>query len=138
MCGDYTQEKSVNEMKKFTEKASITRIVENLSLKNLRTFKLAVFRHKTFCRFSDLQQITLGDVFHEVDYFKIHIGFTKTDQQDEGQWLFCQSLPFRHSHMLMCLLCTPSRIVHYSAFSQCIFVSAATLRHLKIGVYCCK
>jgi hypothetical protein len=108
MFGDYTQEKSVHEMKKFTEKActrqtnkklpfgaaEVQKIwdkidhthgtIENLSLKDLRTFMLAVLQHKTFRR-SDLQQITLGDVFHEVDYFKIHFRFTKTDQQGEGQ-----------------------------------------------------
>jgi hypothetical protein len=55
---------------------------------------LTVFQHKPFCRFSDLQQITLGDVFHEVDYFKIQIRFTKSDQQGEEQWLYLPKFAF--------------------------------------------
>jgi hypothetical protein len=49
---------------------------------------ISVFQHKTFCRFADLKDITLADVFHEVDYFKIHVKFTKTDQKGGGQWLY--------------------------------------------------
>jgi len=128
MCTDYTHHHSVKEMKKFAQKActrksnqkqpfgaaEVRKIwdkidteggLEKLDFKDFRTFMMAVFQHRTFCRFSDLKNITLADVFHNVDYFKIHVKFTKTDQQGRGQWLF---LPkecdvFRDSHMLMCL-----------------------------------
>ena len=129
MCRDFTNEDVVISMKKFTEKACTRKTnkklpfgsaevrkiwdkieetngtVQNLSLKDLRTFMIAVFQHKTFCRFSDLQEIKLSDVFHEVDYFKIHVRFTKTDQQGKGQWLYLpkESSSFRDAHMLMCL-----------------------------------
>jgi hypothetical protein len=64
---------------------------------------IAVFKHKTFCRFSNLQQIQLKDVFHDVDYFKIHFAFTKTDQQGNGQWLYFskESSGIHDAHMLM-------------------------------------
>jgi hypothetical protein len=105
-CTDYTQDYTVASMKKFTEKAcnkktnkklpfgsaevckiwnciEATKLtkgnVGQLNLKDFRTFMMAVFQHKTFCRFSDLQQIQLKDVLHDVDYFKIHVTFTKTD-----------------------------------------------------------
>jgi hypothetical protein len=129
MCTDYTKESSVAALKKFAEKActkksnkklpfgsaEIRKIwdridaekggVQNLNFKDLRTFMISVFQHKTFCRFADLKDITLADVFHEVDYFKIHVKFTKTDQKGGGQWLYvpkdCSG--YRDPHMLMCL-----------------------------------
>jgi hypothetical protein len=128
-CTDYTQDYTVASMKKFTEKACTKKTnkklpfgsaevrkiwdcieaksgnVSKLNLKDFRTFMMAVFQHKTFCRFSDLQQIQLKDVFHDVDYFKIHVTFTKTDQQGNGQWLYLpkESSGIRDAHMLMCL-----------------------------------
>jgi len=77
--------------------------VEKLNLKDFRMFMIAVFQHKTFCRFSNLQQIQLKDVFHDVDYFKIHFAFTKTDQQGNGQWLYFskESSGIHDAHMLM-------------------------------------
>jgi len=79
--------------------------VENLPKQELRTFMLAVFQHQTFCRFSDVAKITLEDLFHDVDYFKISIRQSKTDQGGEGQFVFLpkSSSPFRNAHMLMCL-----------------------------------
>jgi hypothetical protein len=128
-CTDYTKEESVLAMKRFTEKAcarnenkklpfgsaEVRKLwdkidrekggVHNLSKKDLRTFMMAVFQHKTFCRFADLKDITLNDIFHEVDYFKIHVKYTKTDQKGAGQWLYLpkDSSGFRDPHMLMCL-----------------------------------
>ena len=66
---------------------------------------LAVFQHQTFCRFSDAEKIQLSDVFHDVDYFKITIRYSKTDQQGEGQFVYLpkSSSPYRNAHMLMCL-----------------------------------
>ena len=128
MCTDYTQHPSVNEMKKFTQKAcnrktnkkqpfgapEVRKIwdkidanggIEKMDFKQFRTFMMAVFQHRTFCRFSDLKNITLADMFHDVDFFKIHVKFTKTDQQGGGQWLYLpkESSVFRDPHMLMCL-----------------------------------
>jgi hypothetical protein len=79
--------------------------IHNVPKNVLRTFMLAVFQHQTFCRFSDVAKITLADVFHEVDYFKIKIRFSKTDQGGDGQWVFLpkSESPFRNSHMLLCL-----------------------------------
>ena len=129
LCTDYTKEASVLTMKKFTEKACTKKSnkklpfgskeirklwnkiyaekggVEKFNLQDLRTFMISVFQHKTFCRFSDLKEITLADVFHDIDYFKIHIKFTKTDQKGTGQWLYMprESSGYRDPHMLMCL-----------------------------------
>jgi hypothetical protein len=66
---------------------------------------LAVFQHQTFCRFSDAEKIQLSDVFHDVDYFKITIRYSKTDQQGEDQFVYLpkSSSPYRNAHMLMCL-----------------------------------
>ena len=79
--------------------------VTNLPKKELRTFMLAVFQHQTFCRFSDVAKITLADLFHDVDFFKITIRCSKTDQGGEGQHVYLpkSSSPFRNAHMLMCL-----------------------------------
>ena len=79
--------------------------VANFPTDKLRTFVLAVFQHQTFCRFSDVAKITLSDVFHEVDYFKVHIHMSKTDQGGEGQWVLLPKSDsiFRNAHMLLCL-----------------------------------
>jgi len=79
--------------------------VENYPLDKLRTFVLAVFQHQTFCRFSDLAKITLDDLFHDVDYFKVHISMSKTDQGGDGQWVLLPKSDsvFRNAHMLLCL-----------------------------------
>ena len=78
---------------------------QNFPLDKLSTFVLAVFQHKTFFRFSDVAKITLDDLLHDVDYFKVHINMSKTDQGGEGQWvLFPKSdSPFRNAHLLLCL-----------------------------------
>jgi len=78
---------------------------ENMPKKELRSFMLAVFQHQTFCRFSDAEKIQLSDVFHDVDYFKITIRYSKTDQQGEDQFVYLpkSSSPYRNAHMLMCL-----------------------------------
>jgi len=128
MCTDYTQDPTVTVMKIFTQKtcnrktnkkhpfgaAEVRKIwnkidenggIEKLDFKDFRTFMMAVFQHRTFCRFSDLKGITLEDVFFNADYFKIHVKFTKTDQQGGGQWLFLpkECTEYRDAHMLMCL-----------------------------------
>jgi len=79
--------------------------VENLPKKELRSFMLAVFQHQTFCRFSDAEKITLSDIVHDVDYFKVTIRYSKTDQGGRGQHVYLpkSSSPFRNAHMLMCL-----------------------------------
>lgn len=79
--------------------------VSNFPLDKLRTFVLAVFQHQTFCRFSDVAKIKLSDVLHDVDFFKVHIRMSKTDQGGEGQWVLLpkSDSPFRNAHMLLCL-----------------------------------
>lgn len=79
--------------------------VQNLSSSDLRTFVLAVFQHKTFCRFSDVKQLKLKDILFNVDYFKVHIKYSKTDQGGLGQnvYLTCNTSHSRNAHMLMCL-----------------------------------
>jgi len=54
----------------------------------LRTFVMAVFQHKTFCRFSDLAVVTLNDVLYTDDYFKIKISCSKTDQRGRAMRYF--------------------------------------------------
>ena len=79
--------------------------VQNFPLDKLRTFVMAVFQHQTFCRFSDIAKIKLEDLLHDVDYFKVHISMSKTDQGGEGQWVLLpkSDSPFRNAHMLLCL-----------------------------------
>ena len=79
--------------------------IENMPRKELRSFVMAVFQHQTFCRFSDIEKITLGDILHDVDYFKITSRYSKTDQGGEGQHVYLPKLssPVRNAHMLMCL-----------------------------------
>ncbi len=79
--------------------------IETLSLLDLRTFVLSVFQHTTFCRFSDISRIKLTDVLHTLDYFKISIDFSKTDQQGHGHFVYVPKLEsaVRDPHMLMCL-----------------------------------
>ena len=79
--------------------------VEKFPRKELRSFMMAVFQHQTFCRFSDVEKIKLSDIIHDVDFFKITIRYSKTDQSGEGQHVYLpkSSSPFRNAHMLMCL-----------------------------------
>jgi len=128
LCEDFTKDPSVADVKKFVEKAcprgsnkkkpfgaEEVRVlwdkidagggIDALSFKDLRTFMIAVFQHKTFCRFSDLKNIKLKDILYELDYFKIHVEYSKTDQGGRGQWLFLPKMcsGYRDPHMLMCL-----------------------------------
>ena len=129
LCQDFTKDPVVADVRRFVEKlcprncnkklpfgADEVRLVwdaidkkmggvQNLDKLDFRTFMLAVFQHKTFCRFSDAKNIRLEDVFHNVDYFKIHVRFSKTDQGGKGQWLYLDkhSSHYRDPHMLMCL-----------------------------------
>ena len=79
--------------------------VQNLSKLEIRTFVLAVFQHKTFCRFNDVAHVKLDDIVHNLDYFTVKISCSKTDQGGKGQTVFLpkSSSNFRDPHMLMCL-----------------------------------
>ena len=82
--------------------------IENVSLVELHTFVMAVIQHASLCRFSDIAQLKLSDLFdlfYELDYFKIHIQFSKTDQNGIGQVAFIPRLSsgVRDPHGLMCL-----------------------------------
>lgn len=78
---------------------------EKLSLCDLRTFTLAVVQHATFARFSDIASVRISDVLHETDYFKIHVKYSKTDQNGHGQFLYIPKINSfgRDPHMLMCV-----------------------------------
>jgi hypothetical protein len=70
----------------------------------LRTFMLAIFQHKTFCRFSDAQNILLRHIQFDTEYFKILIVKSKTDQIAKGQYVYL-SKPVNanmDSHLLLC------------------------------------
>ena len=129
LCDDYTKNPIVSDLRKFVEKAcnrvqnkklpfgadQVRAIwdkidkekggVQKLSFKDLRTFMIAVFQHRTFCRYSELKNVRLGDLFHDIDYFKIHVKYSKTDQGGKGQWLYLpkESSSYRDPHMLLCL-----------------------------------
>jgi len=126
---NHVEEKSVADTKKFVEKicphvtnkkkpfgSSEVRVIfdhllrkygsiEKIPLPELRTFTLAVFQHKTFCRFSDIEKITLSDVLFHTDYFKIKISSSKTDQGGRGQQVFLtgDKNGFLDPHMLLCV-----------------------------------
>ena len=125
---DFVQDKMIKDMKRFVAKvcrhghntkeafgsSEIRRLwnqidtdggLQNMSLLKLRTFVMTVFQHVSFCRFSDLKSLRLTDVLHEVDYFKIHIRYSKTDQAGVGQTVFIPKIESVHKdpHMLMCL-----------------------------------
>jgi hypothetical protein len=74
-------------------------------LVQLRTFVLAVIQYSSFCRFSDLAVVKLTDVIFELDYFKIVIQYSKTDQAGHGQEAYVLKSvdTVRDPHMLMCL-----------------------------------
>jgi site-specific recombinase XerD len=82
--------------------------LSKLSQTELRTFVMTVTQHATFCRFSDLQNVTLNDVLYELDYVKIHIRYSKTDQAGIGHTVFLpKNYGGRHdAHMLLCLYLT--------------------------------
>lgn len=79
--------------------------IEKLSKTDLRTFCLAVFQHKTFCRYSDIKSIKLSDVIFDADFFKIFIQYSKTDQFGSGSYVYLpkSTAGFRDAHMLLCL-----------------------------------
>jgi hypothetical protein len=81
---------------------------KNLSavpITELRTFVLAITQYSSFCRFSDLAVVKLSDICFDIDYFKIVIQYSKTDQAGSGQNAFIlRSVDcVRDPHMLMCL-----------------------------------
>jgi site-specific recombinase XerD len=71
----------------------------------LRTFVMIVLQHATFCRFSDVHNLKLSDLVHEIDYFEIRIRYSKTDQAGVGQTVYLPKTnhPEHNAHMLMCL-----------------------------------
>jgi site-specific recombinase XerD len=79
--------------------------IQNLSKLELRTFVMAVFQHKTFCRFNDISKIKLEDIIYHLDYFSVRICCSKTDQGGKGQSVFLAKSEsvVRDPHMLMCL-----------------------------------
>jgi site-specific recombinase XerD len=78
--------------------------IEKLSKLELRTFVMVVTQHATFCRFSDLQHVKLTDILFELDYFKINIQYSKTDQAGIGQYVYVpKNQSNRDAHMLLCL-----------------------------------
>ena len=79
--------------------------IQNLSRLELRTFVMAVFQHKTFCRFNDISKIKLEDIIYHLDYFSVRICCSKTDQGGKGQSVFLakSASAVRDPHMLMCL-----------------------------------
>jgi hypothetical protein len=86
----------------------IERTYVNLSkvpLVILRTFVMAVIQYASFCRFSDLAVVKLSDIVFDLDYFKIVIQYSKTDQGGAGQDAYVLKSVDNHRdpHMLMCL-----------------------------------
>ena len=79
--------------------------IPGLTKIELRTFVMAVFQHKTFCRYNDLSVIKIDDVLYYDDYFKVKISCSKTDQRGEGHEVFVvkSASSYRDPHMLMCL-----------------------------------
>lgn len=79
--------------------------VGGLDMLKFRTFMIAVFQHTTFCRYSEVKKLRLDDVIHDTDCFRIHVGFSKTDQAGRGQWVLMPKScsENRDPHMLMCL-----------------------------------
>jgi len=77
----------------------------NLTLAEFRTFVMAVFQHKTFARFSDVKVIQLRHVFYDLDFFKILIPVSKTDQAGSGAWVYLTRSVggARCAHRLLCL-----------------------------------
>ena len=79
--------------------------ISQIPLPELRTFVMTVVQHASFCRFSDLAPLKLSDIFFELDYFKLKIRCSKTDQAAVGQWAYvsASSSGIRSPHNLMCL-----------------------------------
>jgi site-specific recombinase XerD len=77
----------------------------DLPFAELRTFVLAVVQYSSLCRFSDLAVVKLEDVVFQLDYFKICIQYSKTDQKGSGQNAFVLKSvdSVRDAHMLMCI-----------------------------------
>jgi len=53
--------------------------IQNLTKLELRTFVMAVFQHKTFCRFDDITKVQLSDILQHLDYFSVRICCSKTE-----------------------------------------------------------
>jgi hypothetical protein len=68
---------------------------------------MTVLQHATFCRYSDVKEIRLADILFELDYFKITIRYSKTDQEGVGQYVYVsKSAGVYDAHMLLCLYLT--------------------------------
>ena len=62
--------------------------IQNLTKLELRTFVMAVFQHKTFCRFDDITKVQLSDILQHLDYFSVRICCSKTEPKGN----LCMSL----------------------------------------------
>jgi site-specific recombinase XerD len=95
------------EVRALWDKINDTGGLSSLSLLELRTFVMTVLQHATFCRYSDVKEIRLADILFELDYFKITIRYSKTDQEGVGQYVYVsKSAGVYDAHMLLCLYLT--------------------------------
>jgi hypothetical protein len=78
--------------------------IMDMPFHELRTFVLAIVQFSSFCRFSDLSVVALDDLVFDVDYFKITIRVSKTDQAGSGQTAYVvkSAVKGNDAHMLMC------------------------------------
>jgi site-specific recombinase XerD len=93
----------VRKMWNFIEQKYIN--LSSVPIVELRSLVLTVTQYHSFCRFADLAVVKLSDVVFDLDYFKIVIQYSKTDQIGEGQEAFVLKSAdrLRDPHMLMCL-----------------------------------
>ena len=77
--------------------------IEKLSLAELHAFVMIMFSHHTLCIFSCANNLEWmnGILFHK-DYFKVHIQFSKTNQEGQFSVLPNQIGPYKPQR-LMCL-----------------------------------
>jgi integrase len=77
---------------------------QNWPILQRRTFMLAVFQTVTFCRYSEAQNVMIEDVVYDVDYIKILIKKSKTDQAAIGEYVYIPKVVNTRvdAHMLLC------------------------------------
>eukprot|EP00111_Clytia_hemisphaerica_P021064 TCONS_00062088-protein len=71
----------------------LTKIFENVGKKestllDFRNFTLMVVSFAGFLRYSEVSNLTLGDIVFEPTFMRLFIEQSKTDQYREGHWVF--------------------------------------------------
>ena len=76
--------------------------LQSLVLSEMRSFVMCLFCYYTLARFDCATNVKLSNIEYKMDYFKITIPFSKTDQSGSGQTVYLVRQPIYDPFMIFC------------------------------------